>query len=141
MQQPHQPDRFTEIIGAVAIAHDQEFSGGVGKSADQRRAIASGEDIDDTGPMCAGDELASVGAAVVGDDDFAGEAKVATHHLQGLARVRDAMGQALRLVEARHDDRDIGVSSFVGISGAYFRHVEGFLHSGAHHGRKVIDFS
>ena len=86
------------------IAHHQIAAIGLVETADQRRAVALARHVDHAGAKAAGQLLAAVGRAVVGDDDLAGEAVDPFDPGQRLARVGDAMGEGLDLVEAGHDD-------------------------------------
>src|SRR5262249_31145522 len=65
-----------------------------------------------TEPLCNG--LAAVSATVVSDDNLALEAERQSHLVERLVSVRNALRQAMRLIEARHDDRNINLVGRLG---------------------------
>src|SRR5262249_23678628 len=93
-----------EIVAVVAIAHDDVAPARCADSGEQRAAVAAGGDVDYTRAPTARDLLRAIGAAVVGDDDLAVDARIA----QIPFGLLDAGSQRFRLVEARHQDRQLG---------------------------------
>ena len=95
----------SEIVTPVGVAHDDVRAMGGANAFQQRRAIAARLDAHD--PRSAGQRNPDrpVGAAVVGNHDLAVEVRAR----EEAARLVDASGERLRLVETRHQDRELDV--------------------------------
>ena len=92
-----------EIVAAVRIAHDDPFPAGRFNARAQGAAIALFLYGDDPRPRLSGDGRRPVGAPVVGDQHFPAQPRP----LQAGARLFNAASQRFRLVEARHQDRQL----------------------------------
>jgi hypothetical protein len=92
-----------EVVAVVGVAHDHETTADGFDAADQRAAVALARDVDHGHAKLARYVLRTVGASVVGDDDLSRQAVPFDRR----ARLADAGGERLRLVEAGHNDRDL----------------------------------
>src|SRR5262249_29180637 len=99
----HHRDGVVEVIGAVGISHHDVTAGRSRHAPLQSRAVAApcNWHAVRTEPLCNG--LAAVSATVVSDDNLALEAERQSHLVERLVSVRNALRQAMRLIEARHD--------------------------------------
>ena len=96
----HQVIEVAEIVGVVAVAHDEPFAAGLTEAATQGRAVAAHGLVHDDGAGVGRELGRAVVGAVVDNDDFAGVAG-AFKPAEGLA---DADLHRLLLVETGHDD-------------------------------------
>jgi hypothetical protein len=94
----------TEVVAVVAVAHHDEGPARGAESGLERRTVAAlrGDDHARAGRLRRRDR--SIRAAVVDDDDLAGNAGIA-QEVRGLG---DARSDRALLVEAGHDDRELG---------------------------------
>jgi len=92
-----------EVVAAVGVGHDDVAAARRLDAAHQRGAVPLLRDLDDARAGLLGERLRAVGAAVVGDEDLARGAGVREAGERGAY----AGGDRLRLVEARHEHRDL----------------------------------
>ena len=92
-----------EVVAVVGVAHDDVPAAGGMDPAEQRAAVPGFGDGHDAGAGGSGDLRRAVGAAVVGHQHLAVDVAAA----QVVGRLGDAGRQRLRLVQARHEDRQL----------------------------------
>ena len=92
-----------EVVAVVGVAHDHPAPARGRDPARERGAVSAALDRHDPGAELLRDLLRAVRRAVVGDDDLAGDAEA----LEGVLRLADADPERPRLVQARHDDREL----------------------------------
>ncbi len=92
-----------EVVAVVGVAHDHPAAARGGDPACQRRTVAASFDRDDARSELLGDLLRAVGGSVVGHDDLAGDADA----LERVERLLDADADRARLIQARHDHREL----------------------------------
>ncbi len=92
-----------EVVAVVGVAHDHVAPARCGDACDQGCAIAARAHLDHAGPEGARERGRAVAGAVVGNEHLAAHG-VRAH--EGL-RLGDARGQRARLVQARHQDRQL----------------------------------
>src|SRR6185369_15519229 len=95
--------QLEEVVAVVGVPHHDQAPPRGGDAAHQRVAVAGRVDDHDPGAAPGGDPAGVVGAAVVGDHDLAGD----PHLVDRRPGLLDAGAEGLRLVEARHDDRQL----------------------------------
>jgi len=93
----------TEIVAAVAVAHDDETSARSRNATDQGRAVTFRGDGHHPRPERRGDIRRTVVAAVVGNQHLADD----TGALQEGLGLLDAGGESARLVQTGHEDRQL----------------------------------
>ena len=93
--------QLAEVVAVVRVSHDHEPAARGSDASHERGAVALVGDEHDPRAGGTGDRDRVIGAAVVGDDDLADD----TGGVHREARLLNARGQRIRLVEARHDHR------------------------------------
>src|SRR5262249_37626391 len=95
--------QLREVVTVVGVTHDDVPRPGGVDPGTEGAAVPLHLDMDDAGPQPTRDLRRSVRAAIVRDDDLALDPALA----QEVLRLPDARGQALGLVQAGHDDREL----------------------------------
>jgi hypothetical protein len=93
-----------EIVAVVAVAHDDVAPARRRYPRAQSGAVALHRHVDDPRAERLGHRLAAVGGAVIGNHDFPADATA----LQEPLRLSNAGLDRLRLVQAGHEDRQLG---------------------------------
>src|SRR6267378_3376215 len=109
-----------EVVAVVRIAHDDVAAARGGDASCQRRTVAAPGDFDNAGPGTLRHEPRAVDRSVVGDQHFS----INPRALEKATRLGDAQRDRRGLVEARHEDRQLGHPF---CSPAKKRYPEGYL--------------
>ena len=102
-----------EVVGEVAVGHDEDVGPGGGEAAADGGAVAAAVFAEDDGAGGGGEIGGAVDGAVVDDDDFAGEAGAFEAGLGGA----DDVGDGSLFVEAGNDDGNAGGHGWLAIVG------------------------
>jgi hypothetical protein len=97
--------QLEEVVAVVSVPHNHEGAACRRNPATQCIAVAPGSHVHDVGTHAPGDVLRAISAPVICNDDLAVDVMVAERPL----RLADAHSESVRLVQARHDDRDFDV--------------------------------